>query len=79
MTTLISKWGNSLGLRIPKKLAEEIRVEDGDAVDISVQDGAIVVRPQRREYTIEELVAGITPKNRHAVVSWGKPVGKEVW
>ena len=26
-----------------------------------------------------EMLAGITPENRHAPVDWGEPVGKEVW
>ena len=79
MTTLISKWGNSLGLRISKQLAEALGVQDGDAVEMAVENGALVVRPARQRYTIEELVADITPKNRHAGIDWGRPVGKEVW
>lgn len=79
MTTLVSKWGNSLGVRIPKKLADEMKIGDGDAVDVAVENGTLVVRPARKRYTIEELVADIRPDDRHGETDWGPPVGKEVW
>lgn len=79
MTTQIAKWGNSLALRIPKNLAAEVNVQDGDAVEVSVENGALVVRPARRRYTIEELVADMRPEGRHGETDWGKPVGKEAW
>lgn len=43
------------------------------------EDHEIVVRAGRPKYTLEELVAGITPKNRHRETNTGKPVGKESW
>ena len=44
------------------------------------KDGAIVIRGSRRKYSLEELVAGITPKNRHGEIDWGRrPCGKEIW
>src|SRR5258706_53237 len=33
----------------------------------------------QRRYTLEELVARITPENRHEEIDWGPPVGNEVW
>lgn len=79
MTTLVSKWGNSLGVRLSKAVAAAVNVEDGDEVDVSVQDGAIVIRPAAKRYTIEELVEGITPKNRHGETDWGPLAGHETW
>jgi antitoxin MazE len=79
MTTLVSKWGNSLGLRIPQAIAAEAKVGAGDAVDVSVEKGIILVRPAARSYTIEELVDGITSRNRHRETDWGGPAGNESW
>ena len=79
MLTRISKWGNSLGVRIPKAFAAEAGLDDGTPVDISVSAGRIVVTPIGREYELEELVEGITPQNRPAETDWGQPVGAEVW
>jgi antitoxin component of MazEF toxin-antitoxin module len=37
------------------------------------------VRANRRRYSLKELVAGITAKNRHAEVKTGRRVGGEAW
>ena len=79
MTTLLAKWGNSLALRIPKAVAAEVDVHDGDAVDVSVQNGVIVVRPAAPRYSIDDLAAGITARNRHSETDWGAPAGNESW
>jgi antitoxin MazE len=79
MTTQIAKWGNSLGLRLPKSVAVEAQVGDGDRVDVSVHNGAIVIRPRRRTYSLDELVSNITPKNRHGEAGWGPRKGREAW
>jgi antitoxin MazE len=79
------KWGNSLALRIPKAFAQEIGASVGKAASMEVRDGKLVVetakpkRRQRRRYTLEQLVAGIRPENRHRENEWGPPVGNEVW
>lgn len=78
-STQIAKWGNSLGLRLPKSIAREARLDEGDTVDVSVQDGAIVVGPSRPTYSIDDLVAKITRSNRHEECDWGAvPVGREL-
>jgi antitoxin MazE len=78
-TTQVSKWGNSLGLRLPKSIAREAHLDEGDTVDVSVDNGAIVIRPSRPRYSLAELVDRITARNRHAETDWGKPLGHEAW
>ena len=51
MQTKIQKWGNSLGLRIPRSFAAEAQVKEGATVDLSVENGRLLVRPLRiRKY-----------------------------
>ena len=79
-STQIARWGNSLGLRLPKSVALEARLDEGDTVNVSVKDGAIVVTPARPTYSIDVLVARITKRNRHDKTDWGAtPVGRELW
>ena len=67
-------------MRIPKAFAVESNVTGGSTVDVSMENGKIVVTPIiEREYTLEELVDGITDDNRHDEIDWGRPVGNEVW
>ncbi len=79
-STQIAKWGNSLGLRLPKSVALEARLDEGDTVMVSVKDGAIVATPSRPTYSIDALVAKMTRGNRHDETDWGPaPAGRELW
>ena len=72
----ISKWGNSLAVRIPLGVARHAGLADGDTVTLASEpDGAIVLRSTRRKYELAELVSRITPKNRHKETDWGRPPG----
>lgn len=72
----ISKWGNSLAVRIPHAIAKQANLGEGDCVKLALdRDGGIVVRPTRRKYELSDLVARITPKNRHRETDWGPPQG----
>lgn len=78
MLTRIQKWGNSLGLRIPKSFAAEVGVEAGSTVDIRVENGDLVIRPLRRkQYVLSELLEGVNSRNLHEEISTGDPVGRE--
>ena len=79
MRARIAKWGNSLGVRIPKAVAKEVGLDEGVNVEVKVSVGNLVLAPARREYSLKELVAGITSKNRHAETDWGPPIGSEKW
>ena len=78
--TTVSKWGNSLAVRIPQAIAKEARISEGDSLALDLaRDGSIVLRSARRKYEISELVSRITSRNRHRETDWGKPQGEESW
>jgi antitoxin MazE len=80
MQTKIQKWGNSLGLRIPRSFAAEAQVEAGAAVDLSVENGRLLVRPLRvRKYSLNALVRKVSGRNLHREMSTGRAVGREAW
>ena len=80
VVTKVQKWGNSLGLRIPKAYADEARVEDGSVVDISIRNGVLVVRPvRRRKYLLTELLRTVRASNLHPEVTSTEPAGREAW
>jgi antitoxin MazE len=73
----VVKWGNSLAVRIPKPVAEEAGVREGDDIVIEATRGVINLRPKRRIPTLRELVAQITPENRYHEIQTGPERGKE--
>ena len=80
MIAKIQKWGNSLGVRIPKNIAQDAQIQEGCSVELSVEEGRLIIVPlKKRKYTLKELVDGITPENMHGEFDWGPPVGKEAW
>ena len=82
MTTTIQKWGNSQGLRVPKSVLEQARIEVGDEVLVSAEEGSILVRrkePPRRRHNLRALVAKMPKNYTPAEEDWGSPLGREVW
>jgi antitoxin MazE len=80
MEVVIKKWGNSPALRLSASLMKEAQLALDQKVTVKVLRGKIIIEPTtRKEYKLEELVAGITPDNVHEESDFGKPVGKEIW
>lgn len=81
MRVVVRKWGNSASVRIPAQVMAAAGLRLDQQVEIREEGGRVVIEPvaPRPVYDIEELVAGITPENLHEEVSFGPPVGKEVW
>jgi antitoxin MazE len=74
----ILKWGNSLALRIPKPVAEEANLKEGDAIEIEVgNQGAIELLRVGKVPTLAQLVSQITTENRYAELSTGPEAGNE--
>ena len=79
MRTQVAQWGNSLAVRIPKTVAHDTGLTPGTTVEMVTANGGLLITPAVRRYTLKELVAGITPRNRHSETDWGTPVGQESW
>lgn len=78
MSTTVQKWGNSLGIRIPRQIAEQIAVEQGSEVELIVSDDyTLIVKPRKKKPTLEQLLAQCKPENRHEEIEFGTE-GKEL-
>ncbi len=78
---VIKKWGNSLGLRIPTHFAVQLRIEENTAVELSISDGGLLVKPtnSKPKYLLCDLLDGIKKENLHCEIDTGEPRGAEVW
>lgn len=77
MKTNVTKWGNSLAIRIPAPFAGQIGVTQGDDVEINLQDQMLVIK--KSQPTLDQLLIKVTDENVHKEVDWGEPQGKEIW
>jgi len=67
MKTRVQKWGNSLAVRIPKAFADEMGMGPNAPVEMMLEEGALVIRPDRdRAWDLDSLLAGVTDENIHA-------------
>lgn len=79
MQTKVQKWGNSLALRIPKSFALNMNIKQNELVDLSIGDGKLIITPiTEKEYSLKELLAGVSEDNLHGEFDTGTPVGKEL-
>ncbi len=76
----VQKWGERLVIQIPESFARDFNIKQGSIVDISFTEGKVVVTPiAEPEYTLDQLLAGVTEQNLHREVDTGDAVGREFW
>jgi len=75
MNVQISKWGNSLALRIPAAFAKEIQLKDGDKVEATLsKEGVLIITPQKLDR--KEIAAQL--RAFRATLKMGKSVMDEI-
>lgn len=77
MQTVVQKWGNSLGIRIPNLFVKDFDLHNGSTVDVSEENGKIVITPKK--LTLSALLSEITDENIPETIETGRSLGKEEW
>jgi antitoxin MazE len=78
MEVRISRWGNSLGLRIPKDVSLRAGLREGSRVEVEMQGDLIVISPARPRYVLAEMLQGMTPEAMREAFDWGPDRGREI-
>jgi antitoxin MazE len=80
MEAKIKKWGNSLGVRIPKSFTIQAGITDGSSIEINMEGDKITIVPlQKDEYKLDELLSMVSEENVHYEIETSGPIGNEVW
>lgn len=82
MQTNIVKWGNSQGIRLPKVLLESADLAESDVVDVTVENGNIIIKKaesKNKFKTIQERFEGFNGEYEPVEIDWGPPKGEELW
>jgi antitoxin MazE len=77
MQVQVARWGNSLGVRIPKDIAGEVGLSEGARVEIAADQDRIVITVARPRYRLDDLLVGMTPEAVRDAFEWGADVGRE--
>lgn len=78
----ITKWGNSLGFRIPRGIADSLDLEAGDTLELTPAEGGLLVKkvsPAGKRYALADILDSFAPSSAYAEVDFGKPQGEEIW
>lgn len=77
MKVKVSKWGNSLGIRLPQEIIKD-KIDEGNILDIEMIDDILTAKKIKKELSLEELLDGITPENYIGEIDFGYAVGNEI-
>lgn len=78
MQVQVARRGNSLGVRIPKQVAERAGLREGVRVEIEVESDRIVITRARPRYVLADLLRGMTPNAMREASDWGPDKGREI-
>src|ERR1044072_595197 len=75
MTFPVQKWGNSLGLRIPKSIARQNQIAEGTELQVVSKNGRVILRAPKTP-SLKQLLAGMRPGNCPQLGDWGRNSGE---
>jgi antitoxin MazE len=79
MHAKISKWGNSLAIRIPKLYVRELGIREGAEVEMDMGDHELTIRPKsNKKYNLERMLAELEDTQIPERILKNGPVGKEI-
>lgn len=78
MKVKAKRWGNSLGLRLPKIYTEELGIGSDTELNLVSEKGKLIITKDKKD-TLEGMLALVTQENIHAETSTGNVIGKEIW
>jgi len=79
MKTKIQKWGNSLGVRLPKNITEQKALREGAGVSVVIKNNQIVIEPIEEDVSLETLLCTVSENNLHKETEWSDVRGNEIW
>lgn len=82
MLTKIQKSEDSEGICFSKNILEAAQMNVGDEVQVTIQNGRIIIETAtrtRRRADLKALLAQMPEDYQPEELDWGKPVGKEEW
>ncbi len=77
MEVQFAKWGNSVALRVPSKVAETLGIVPGSVARLDLKRDKLIITPQQHSYQLDQLLSEITPKNLHPEAGVGFAIGAE--
>ena len=81
-TTSVRKWGNGHGVLLPKAFVDTLDLAHAEVQTILRGSSIVLTKtsvPKRKKLTIKDMVRGMRKNDRHTLIDFGAPRGKEIW
>ena len=76
----IQKWGNSQGIRIPKRILNDLQWQLDENIEIIAEDNNIIIKKAvSGKKNIDKLFANYEGTYKPVDIDWGHTQGKEIW
>lgn len=81
MTTIIQKWGNGQGIKIPKMILESVNWTENEEIIITVEDEKLVIQKaeNKKRKNIKELFKDYKGDYKSIEIDWRDLEGEEIW
>ena len=80
MQVQVKAWGNSQGIRIPKEILQQIHIRTDDILELSVENGKLILSRPFRHRTLEERTKEFGGRlDLNGEYDWGEDLGGEAW
>lgn len=78
----ISKWGNSLGFRIPRGIADSLDIRVGDTLELTPAEGGLLLKKARgvnKRYALADILDSFVSSSEYPEMDFGAARGEEIW
>ena len=81
MEVTLSKWGNSLAIRLPKAAIDNLGWREGDNLEFFQNAGEVSLKKARniKRVSLKEVIGSFHTAQEISDIDWGEPMGKEIW
>lgn len=86
MQVTVSKWGNSLGIRIPTNVVDALAIKNGDSISYEVKDNSLILK---KDLSTKDMFESFYGKPYNEITSedlgpggeldWGEDIGGELF
>ncbi|MDA8611276.1 AbrB/MazE/SpoVT family DNA-binding domain-containing protein [Candidatus Pacebacteria bacterium] len=80
--TKVSKWGNSLGIRLPKKIVDQLKIEEGSEIRINQKENKVEMSKSESKWkvpSLEQVLNNFPDDYDPRDYDLGEPMGREIW
>ncbi|MDL2260239.1 AbrB/MazE/SpoVT family DNA-binding domain-containing protein [Deltaproteobacteria bacterium OttesenSCG-928-K17] len=77
----VSQWGNSLGFRIPRGVADSLDLQAGDVLELTPAEGGLLIKktPIGKRYKLSDILDSFSSSDQHRELDFGPAQGEEIW